>query len=69
MITIETLRKLRACRSQVDLFREFLGDREGVEPTDEMIREAAQYGLDVAWAQGQNLLRIPDGMLLRNNFV
>jgi len=64
MITIQTLRELGACSNQVELFREFLGDREGVEPTPEMIREAALYGLNILWAQGKGLLDFPDGLLV-----
>jgi len=61
MITVQTLVDLEACSDQVTLFREFLGDREGVEPTPEVIREAALYGLDIWWAQHMGLLTIPDG--------
>jgi len=43
MITIQTLQRLGACSNQVDMFREFLGGREGVEPTPEVIREAALF--------------------------
>ena len=56
MITVQTLVDLEACSDQVTLFREFLGDREGVEPTPEVIREAALYGLDIWWAQHMGVI-------------
>ena len=48
-------------RQQWDLFEQFLGGREGVEPTPEVIREAALFGLDVVGARDAGLLQLPDG--------
>jgi len=64
MITVNTLVARKACSDQVTLFQEFLRDREGVEPTPDVVKEAAQYGLDVRWAQYRGLITIPDGLLV-----
>jgi len=61
MITLKSLENLWVHRQQWDLFEQFLGGREGVEPTPEVIREAALFGLDVVGARDAGLLQLPDG--------
>jgi len=64
MITRKTLEGLWVHSVQWDLFEQFLGDREGVEPTPDVIREAALFGLDVQGGRDAGLFQLPDGPIV-----